>query len=440
MASLTAPPPEMKSNVFAQCQTVISHTFATHPKSTEDSRVGYRACVLRLRWRILPVPAVNSVRELLVSLERDNLDTYATSGLLIRSATKVQRLTILSSHKTSSLSCGLGLPNAFHDLRVDAAEHEPLRLEHVQLYGIDFVLDPALDRYVKVASLRRLVLSGCPNIAPVLKSAASSVCNMKDPEIHESIDTEGETLALETLLNSFTGLKNLWLDTGKGGMIDLNFISQHGPILRQMAIVLTDCPHEPTVPELAITIATCPQLEGLAVEFCSVDVGDVHTLGSGFNLSDVHEVHNVPIQVEAFLDIIAKHPSLSALRMCSLPCIDYGRTPNPASTNGVSITDDEVHATGVILHRLASTIMQCLWSRGSHLKQFGISPSHNDRPAPPRADENGYRWPYYFHTRGRVLDPKAFEDLTALLLALTKDDCDSGYSVMHGRYSSVTEL
>jgi len=126
---------------------------------------------------------------------------------------------------------------------------------------------------------------------------------------------------------------------------------------------------------------------------------------------------------------------LRTVRMLSLPTIDYGKPTNPTTWNDISITDDDVCLTQMIMHKFATRIMQYLWSRGSGIKTFGASPDimiHKERPKSP--DENGHVWPRYLYTRGRLSDAKGLERAVVVPTPFDDDNWQPQYTVMDYRF------
>ncbi|KAF2826081.1 hypothetical protein CC86DRAFT_466873 [Ophiobolus disseminans] len=143
----------------------------------------------------------------------------------------------------------------------------------------------------------------------------------------------------------------------------------------------------PDVSYLASLLAKCPHLEGLAVDFCPIDLGPVQNLSGDFQLQKVMDVDYAQTNLEAFLDVVAKHCGLRSLRMLTLPNIDYGRVVDPT----------------IIMQKLVSGIMGYLWNQESSIDVFGISLDFSGRMDRPRTrDENGHRWPRYFYRRERT--------------------------------------
>jgi hypothetical protein len=117
-------------------------------------------------------------------------------------------------------------------------------------------------------------------------------------------------------------------------------------------------------------------------------------------------------------NVLARHPKLHTLRVLSLPIIDYHETPNPSSTNGIAISNDVVSATQIAMNRLASQIMSYMVGHGSKIKVLAISPLTQPKKASrPSRDENGHRWPNYHYLRGRIIDARGVEQVTAIPLA-----------------------
>jgi len=67
------------------------------------------------------------------------------------------------------------------------------------------------------------------------------------------------------------------------------------------------------------------------------------------------------------------------------------------------------------MQKLATQVMRYLAQRGSKLKVVAFSTYMRADKRPPQ-DGNGHRWPDYYYLRGRSIDVRGIERVTALPL------------------------
>lgn len=195
--------------------------------------------------------------------------------------------------------------DVFRGVCASTAGFRPLQLSHLELSRIDFLAQPILATYVDLKKLRTIQLSGCINIESALTSLASSLSitsALEALEIVSTSDTGGVTQAVEALLRSFSGLKDLWLDVMDTHIIDVSCLSRHGLTLRQLGLVPGPGAQRCLdIAALQTVISTCPNMVGLAVHFPIIDMGHIQTLGSDFEILQTNSFRRPLTELEAFL-------------------------------------------------------------------------------------------------------------------------------------------
>jgi hypothetical protein len=201
-------------------------------------------------------------------------------GLLVRSASRLKALKIVGRghhpslleyrqrHETTANYNVFGGP-------FESGRAPPrlclsrLSLEHVNVGPSMFLIR----RNVDLSTLKCLQLINFEGIDWFLELFAP-VCNLTELKITMAPDSapQGFTRrAVEALLNSFRGLKVLWLDLADGRMVNVSCIARH-TTLCQLGIDGQITLRKPVLsPEnFATLLQSLPNLEGLAVHLCFV--------------------------------------------------------------------------------------------------------------------------------------------------------------------------
>jgi hypothetical protein len=151
------------------------------------------------------------------------------------------------------------------------------------------------------------------------------VNSLKDLEISAPAGKPFEVTiqAYEALLNSVSGLQKLWIDVARGRMVDISCVTRHSSTLRQLGLGRSpEADRTQThidAADLRTLLAVSPSFEGLAINLCPIDLGDLHRFGSNFTLKDPAGCIYVPGELESTLDALADHPKLRSLRVLSIP-------------------------------------------------------------------------------------------------------------------------
>jgi hypothetical protein len=215
--------------------------------------------------------------------------------------------------------------------------------------------------------------------------------------------------AIESLLQCVPPLRQIYIDVGADKLVSTACLLRHGSTLRTLWLATgrAETPGHLSINDLNALVDGCPHLEQLATNLCPVDMGPIELVGSDFTLN--HNRHLPRTELEAMLDSFARLTKLHTFRVLWLPTIDYNESLlNPAG----------VATTRIIMQKLAAHMMRYLASQGSRLKVLAFSPFM--RPATDKTldkDENGHQWPKYYYLRGRNIDARGVETVTALPLA-----------------------
>jgi hypothetical protein len=286
------------------CQRTIT-TLDSPYESDTYSAPGGTSTFLNAPW----IPSLlASVTNLCIYVESAKPKTYEISGTLLKSVPGLKELTIAGDSLFSTLDCDSGQLDAFGGTNTDADPSPLLLLSYLRMLSMDLAQDSVIYRYVDIASLRHLHLNKCINIASFLTALATRL-----PKTHnlvrlvvivaeEVTDPDGDIQAIETLLASVTGFQDLSFDVAGGRMVDTSAICRHGSTLHHLGLYSSIDDGKYVSPaQLATTLNGCPELIGLAINFCGVDMGTVQTLGSGFRLQKIEGTRRVPTELESFL-------------------------------------------------------------------------------------------------------------------------------------------
>jgi hypothetical protein len=158
-------------------------------------------------------------------------------------------------------------------------------LRRLSLDNLDLASGPALDKYLDLASLQCLRLYNSCNIATVLRCLVSGWPQTSPLEGLEvilsafSASRDSDEHAVDTLLNSVVAIKRLWLAGGTVRLGSTSGICRQGATLRHLELSATRaCGQFLDVADLTTSLRSCSSLEGLAVDFCPVPLGNIQTL------------------------------------------------------------------------------------------------------------------------------------------------------------------
>jgi hypothetical protein len=255
------------------------------------------------------LPSLTSIKTLAMSLNRDDVESYRTSGFFIRNASKLKELHLrgMGSGRTiAPLVHPSGL-NVFDRLGANDG-HPQLNISRLTLETMGLG-PPGLTEYIDCGQLTSLQVIRCSNsmqlmmaLAPEFKRACTlSELRITVPRHHGP--PEETTQAVETLLQSFSGLEKLWLDLAGGRMVNVACIAGHGSSLK--LIGLGASPRAPvnylSAADLATVLQSAPRLESLAINLCPVSLGNTKAVGAGFKLRAASEDPYAAIELETYL-------------------------------------------------------------------------------------------------------------------------------------------
>jgi len=101
-----------------------------------------------------------------------------------------------------------------------------------------------------------------------------------------SILSEDALEAIEALATSTSSLRELWLDVGKGRLIDAACLAGHGNMLKSLGLAALSRTQDPyySALELDKLLVQAPKLVDLAISLCPINLGHVGHLGAKFKL------------------------------------------------------------------------------------------------------------------------------------------------------------
>ena len=249
-------------------------------------------------------PTLSGVQTMTIFLDDDQ--SYTISGTLISSSQQLEDLTVMGTSSFASLEHRGGRFDVIGTPNATSVDCLMTKLRSLALFGLDLRPTSTLDKYLDSTRLRKLRLVGCIGVIPLLRSLAEAftrACSLQELEVSSMGITwePGVTQAIQGLLNSFSGIKHLWLALEEAPMVSISCLARHGSTLRQLGL---DPKSGPEVSSLVNLLTACPHLEGLAVDFGSIELGHIHKLGSDFTLQKATDVPHVQTRLEAFLVII----------------------------------------------------------------------------------------------------------------------------------------
>jgi hypothetical protein len=131
----------------------------------------------------------------------------------------------------------------------------------------------------------------CDNVGAFLTAlvpGASQVPALKRLEMVSSLlpPSDASLQAIETLVTSTPSLQTLWLDVGKGRLIDVACLAGHGNTLKRLGLAASSRTQGPYYSALDLDklLTQAPKLVDLAVSLCPINLGHVRHLGAKFKL------------------------------------------------------------------------------------------------------------------------------------------------------------
>ncbi|KAH8623161.1 hypothetical protein IG631_22318 [Alternaria alternata] len=355
-------------------------------------------------------PTLCNIKALQFYIGDGKHNTYDSSAYLLKNTPKLKDLSLRGSSTTSSL----------HDLHGNdpfggsGAATQTLKVKYFQLYCLDLNTYPAsLFTVINFSVLHELSVAKCRNVGAFLTALVPGVskvpCLTKLEIIVASTSTpsHADLEAIETLVTSTSSLQRLWLDVGKGRLIDVACLTGHGNTLKRLGLAAssrTQGPHYSAL-DLDKLLIQAPNLVSLAITFCPISLGNIRYLGAKFKL--FKQTSNDYVLSEAeFLLIdqirIAKHANLRSLRILTVPSIDYGMIPNPSIVEGIGLPEEHIYTSQVMMQAFATEVFHLLARNGSNIRALAMSPEDMNSAKRPGFDDNGHRWPRYFYKPGTI--------------------------------------
>ncbi|CAN9344578.1 hypothetical protein AA0119_g7852 [Alternaria tenuissima] len=344
-------------------------------------------------------PTLRNIRYLRVTVGDGEQNTYEHSAFLVKNTPKLKYL--------NSDGFVDPLPDWYGNdaLGEPGAATQSLQLDHLQLSWLDLETYPAsLFTVIDFSVLRDLLVMECDNVGAFLTAlvpGASQVPALKRLEMVSSLlpPSDASLQAIETLVTSTPSLQTLWLDVGKGRLIDVACLAGHGNTLKRLGLAASSRTQGPYYSALDLDklLTQAPKLVDLAVSLCPINLGHVRHLGAKFKLFKQTGNDYVLSETEFLLIRIAKHRNLQSLRILTLPSIDYGMIPNPNIVKGIDLPDEHVYTSKVMMQAFATEVFRLLARNGSNIRALAISPQVRSSTKRPVSDDNGHRWPRYYY-------------------------------------------
>ncbi|PVH98454.1 hypothetical protein DM02DRAFT_682225 [Periconia macrospinosa] len=270
-----------------------------------------------------------------------------------------------------------------------------------------------LDSLVNLGNLKVLKLIDICSGSPILEHLATSLSSLGDhgtslKSLEVSIDYFSDDIevsknALEKTITSFRGLETLIVSTGGLGPINRSCVQHHASSLLNFCDFhqkkFDDIRY--SLEDIVSILEACKNLSTLAIHLPPFDV----KRPSKEHLRESSQ-SNLDVELRQYLETIARHKNLRALRVLNHLCPDR-------KYNEFYQFDEErdgfLDAWGLIYRDFANYVVEYLGRHESSLKLFCISPAHHCRWARcPGTDLDEHHPHYYYKCKwvGGVSDQK----------------------------------
>ncbi|OWY56808.1 hypothetical protein AALT_g10759 [Alternaria alternata] len=295
-------------------------------------------------------PTLRNIRYLRVTVSDGEQNTYEHSAFLVKNTPKLKYLNLDGFVDP--------LPDWYGNdaLGEPGAATQSLQLVRFQLCWLDLMTYPAsLFKAIDFSVLRDLIIGECGNVGAFLTAlvpGASQVPALKRLEMVSSLlpPSDASLQAIETLVTSTPSLQTLWLDVGKGRLIDVACLAGHGNTLKRLGLAASSRTQGPYYSALDLDklLTQAPKLVDLAVSLCPINLGHVRHLGAKFKL--------------------------------------FKQTGN-----------DYVLSETEFLLAFATEVFRLLVRNGSNIRALAMSPEDMNSAKRPILDDNGHRWLRYYY-------------------------------------------
>ncbi|KAJ4369990.1 hypothetical protein N0V83_005754 [Neocucurbitaria cava] len=261
--------------------------------------------------------------------------------------------------------------------------HYALKLSRLYLGELDFpgAFDN-LSQQFDVLALEELTLDGIYGVTGLLTSMAAKFATgkpvLKKLRILTVCDrgTDAFSRSLRSLLESFQGLHQLYVECCDSSRLDVIGIGNHGATLKNLLIVnggfvRTDASRCITAADVHHIVRTCPNLEQVCL-----------------NLYE-----NDRTEVDPALYSLATLPRLEVLRLTNAP--EYRKLhhwPNHFDRENIKLRRD---VRRLDLQLRADDVMERFDNSVSNIKLLALSPLEDVGEI--EVDEDGHTWPNYFY-------------------------------------------
>ncbi|CAI9631116.1 unnamed protein product [Alternaria burnsii] len=362
-------------------------------------------------------PTLRNIKNLRIAIDDEDHNANENSAYLLKNTPKLNYLSLD------------GFNIFLHDLYGNDAFGEPgattqsLQLDLLRLGWLDLKTYPAsLFTVIDFSVLRALSIVDCYNIGAFLTAlvpGASQVPALKKLGIsaHSSSHlSEATVKAIETLVTSISSLQDLWLNVGKGRLVDVACLAGNGNMLKRLVLATSSRTQGPYYSALDLDklLTQAPNLEHIAINLCPISLGHVRYLGTQFKLFQQNGNDYVFGETEPLLVRIAKHRTLRSLRILTVPSVDYGMIPNPNLVERIGLPEEHVYASQVTMQAFATEVFRLLASSGSNIRALAIMSEKLNSTKQPISDDNGHRWPLYYYKYGATRTMSGQEHIVAV--------------------------
>jgi hypothetical protein len=234
-------------------------------------------------------PTLRNIKNLFIPIGDGEQNAYENSAYLLKSTPNLKKLTLWGLSNSWSL----------HDLHGKDVFGGPgpglqtLQLDRLHLHCLILKTYPAsLFAVIDLSVLRELSVTRFCQVGAFITALVPGVSKVPSSRRLEimvastSILSEDALEAIEALATSTSSLRELWLDVGKGRLIDAACLAGHGNTLKSLGLAALSRTQDPyySALELDKLLVQAPKLVDLAISLCPINLGHVGHLGAKFKL------------------------------------------------------------------------------------------------------------------------------------------------------------
>ncbi|OCK74594.1 hypothetical protein K432DRAFT_282814, partial [Lepidopterella palustris CBS 459.81] len=246
---------------------------------------------------------------------------------------------------------------------------------------------------INIATLHSLKICHCDGTAPFISALGASfrqagsqlkVLTVRTGKGETPRTNEGLPAALDSLLCSFTGLKELGLDFIFCSLINWEeSLRTHRASLKSLLIATSTMyiAHKQWVRQVEKILEQCSLLEQFAY-LTGPDLGTVENCDLSFSLDDS--------RLGDILNVVAVAPGIRVLRLLEAPGLTEGERDHRQKPVWAE-------KAMLIVQKLATQVLRHLADRGSNARLLAISPISEWEQ--DQSDINGHYYPHYYYRR-----------------------------------------